>query len=68
MPKINIEIDGPIVVLPAEEYEALLETIEILSNPELVKDIEDGLKAYHEGRTKSFTELRAKLQPITNGD
>ncbi len=68
MPTLTIKSDKPMVLISTEEYEALLETIEVLSDPELVKDIEDGLKAYREGRTKSFAELRAKLQPAANGD
>ena len=61
MPKITIESDEPVVVITAEEYESLLETIEILSNPSLVKDIERARKEFREGKTIRLEKLRAEL-------
>ena len=48
MPTLTIKSDKPVVVIPADEYESLLETIEILSNPGLVKDIEDSVGSHRD--------------------
>ena len=61
MPTLTIESDKPVVVIPVDEYESLLETIEILSNPELVKDIEKARKEFREGKTIGLEKLRAEL-------
>lgn len=50
MPKITVESDKPMVVIPIDEYEALMETIEILSNPEMMKDIEEARRDLKEGK------------------
>ncbi len=61
MPTITIKSDKPVVVIPAEEYESLLEALEILSNPSLIKDIERARKEFREGKTISLEKLRAEL-------
>lgn len=61
MPTLTIESDKPVVVIPADEYESLLETIDILSNPELVKDIEQARKEFREGKTKSWEQVKKDL-------
>ena len=58
MPKITIESDKPVVVIPVEEYDSLRETIEILSDPDLVKDIDEARKALREGRTVSWDKFK----------
>ena len=61
MPTLTIESDKPVVVIPVDEYESLLETIDILSNPELVKDIEQAWKEFREGKTKSWEQVKKDL-------
>ena len=61
MPTLTIKSDKPVVVISVEEYESLLETIEILSNPSLIKDIEIARKEFREGKTISLEKLRAEL-------
>lgn len=61
MPTLTIESDKPVVVIPVDEYESLLETIDILSNPELVKDIEQARKEFREGKTKSWEQVKKDL-------
>ena len=61
MPKITVESDKPVVVVPLDEYEALLETVEILSDPTLKRDIERARKEFREGKTISLDKLRAEL-------
>jgi len=52
----------PVVVLIAyEDYEGLQETIEILSDPEMVKRIQEGEKDIRAGRTVSLEELDREL-------
>ena len=61
MTKITVESDKPVVVIPAEDYEALLETIDVLSNPELVKDIEAARKELKDGNTIDLDKIWAEL-------
>ncbi|NQU06464.1 MAG: hypothetical protein HQ568_10255 [Calditrichaeota bacterium] len=61
MPTLTIKSDKPMVLIPSEEYDAMRETIEILSNPDLVKDIEEARKAFREGRTVSWDEVKKEL-------
>ncbi len=58
MPTLTIKSDKPMVVIPIEEYDSMRKTIEVLSNPSLVQDIEQGLKDIEEGRTRKLSDLR----------
>ena len=58
---LTVQSDKNVVVIPLEEYEALMETIEIQSNPELLRAIEVGLSDRREGRTISHKEVREKF-------
>ncbi len=58
MPTIAFDADKPVVVIPLEEYESLMETLEILSDPDLIRDIEDARKAFREGRTVSWEDMK----------
>ena len=48
------------VIMNAEEYESWMETLDIMSNPELVKGIEEGKKDLREGRYITLDEYMAK--------
>lgn len=48
------------VKVPAEEYEALQETVEILKDREIVKSIKRGLRDIREGRTVPHSEIRRR--------
>jgi len=61
MPTLTIESDKPVVVIPVDEYESLLETIDILSNPELIRDIGQARKEFREGNTISWEKLSSEL-------
>ncbi|MFH1855105.1 MAG: type II toxin-antitoxin system Phd/YefM family antitoxin [bacterium] len=58
----TITINGApkVVIMNAEEYEGWLETMDIMSNPELVKGIEQGKKDLREGRYITLDEFMAK--------
>ena len=48
-------------VVPADAYEALEETAEILSDPDALNAIEEGLADLARGDTVSLEDLRAEL-------
>ena len=50
------------VVMPAEEVEAWEETMEIMADKKLVKQIEQGIDDIKHGRTISHEELLKKLK------
>ena len=60
MPTLTIKSDKPVVVIPAEEYDALRETIEILSNRRLMNDIRRAIKEHEEGKSLDFEEFWRK--------
>ncbi len=43
------------------DRESLLETLEILSDPEMMKGIARGIKDFKEGRTKPLREIKKEL-------
>jgi len=45
------------VLVSAEEYDGLLETLEILADPDLVKGVRAGLRDLERGRTVRHDEL-----------
>lgn len=49
------------VLIPVDEYDALEETAELLSDPDAVAAIESGLAEIERGETVSLRELRADL-------
>lgn len=66
MPTLTISSDKPVVVLPVEEYEELLERLEILSNPSLLRDVKRGLREFEEGKTPRLSDIR-KRERAANG-
>ena len=57
MPTITIKSDKPVVVIPSDEYDALRETIEILSNRRLMSDIRAAIKEHEDGKSIDFEEF-----------
>lgn len=45
------------ILLNYKEFESLLATLEILSDPEMIKGIEEGRKDVKKGRVYSFEEV-----------
>lgn len=58
----TITINGTpkVVIMNAEEYEGWIETLDIMSNPELVKGIEQGKRDLREGRYITLDDLMEK--------
>ncbi len=52
------------IMLNIDDYEGLLETIEILSNKNIVKRIKKAKKEIKEGKTISLEKLRCKIEKI----
>ncbi|GBE30011.1 phd_YefM [bacterium BMS3Bbin04] len=50
-----------VAVMDWDEYESLLETLEVLSDSEAMEDIRQSRKEYAQGKTKSWAELRKDL-------
>lgn len=50
------------VLVPVDEYEALEETAEILSDRETLAAIEEGLREVERGETVTLDELRQELR------
>ena len=47
--------------MPIDEYEALEETAEILSDPAAIAALEEGLSEIERGETVTLSELRREL-------
>ena len=52
------------VLVPVDEYEALEETAEILSDPETLAAVEEGRREVGRGETATLEELRRDLQSL----
>ena len=48
------------VLMSMDDYEGWLETLEIMSDPEAVKDIEEAEKEFEEGKAIDFEEIYGK--------
>lgn len=64
MPTLTIKSDKPMVLIPIEEYDSMRETIEIISDPALVRDIRRARREFKEGKTVSWEALMA----VSNDD
>lgn len=74
LPKVIARIDGkldryvvtkrgkPIVVmLSVEDYESLMETLDILADPKAMADLRKGEEDIRKGKTRSWAEIKASL-------
>ncbi len=52
--------NGDVVLLSQEDYESLLETLELLSTPGMLKSIREARQDIKQGRTKSLKEVFGK--------
>ena len=48
---------GDVVLISEEDYESLIETLELLSTPGMLKSIEEAKADIKAGRTKSLKEI-----------
>jgi len=61
MPTLTIRSDKPMMLVPVDEYNSMRETIEILSDPALVREIRRARREFKEGKTVSWDNLMADL-------
>ena len=74
LPKVIAKIDGKmdryivtkrgkpvIVMLSIEDYESLMETLDILADPKAMADLRKGEDDIRKGRTHSWAEIKASL-------
>lgn len=52
--------DGDVILMSQDEYESLLETLELLSTPGLLKSIKQAKREIKKGETYSFEEVMGK--------
>ena len=53
-----------IVMLGIDDYESLVETLDILADPEAKKGLHQGIKDVMQGRTRSWQEIKRSLEKI----
>ena len=51
-----------LAILPWDEYETLIETLEILGDPELMKSLRQGIKEAEQGKGIPWESVKKKLQ------
>lgn len=56
-----------VAIVPIDEYESLEETAEILSDPETLSAIEEGLKDFERGDSISLDEIREDMNRRRSG-
>ena len=50
-----------IVMLSIDDYESLMETLDILADPRAMRDLRKGEDDIRKGRTRSWTTIKASL-------
>ena len=66
--RISLRDDVDVVMMSAEEYDGWIETLDIMSDSELVKDIREGMEDFAAGRYISLDDLKQKYLPTHNHD
>ncbi|THB63516.1 MAG: type II toxin-antitoxin system Phd/YefM family antitoxin [Desulfovibrio sp.] len=51
-----------LALMPWELYESLLETMEVMSDPEQMASFRAGVKSMEEGKTKGLEQVKAELE------
>jgi len=77
LPKVIERIDGrldryiitkrgkPVVVmLSVDDYEALMETLDVLADPEAIAGLRRGEEDVRKGKTRSWKEIKESLQHL----
>ncbi len=57
----TIEGKPGVVLMSANEYDSLMETMEILSNPEIMEDIKKAEEEYERGEYSTWEEVKKEL-------
>ncbi len=57
---LTINSDKPVIVIPADEYEILLQRLEraeILADPQMMREIKEALQEFEEGKSEDLEEF-----------
>ena len=52
------------LLIGADDYDAMIETFEILADRELTREVFESIKELHDGRTYSSDELREAMRAV----
>jgi antitoxin YefM len=55
------------VLLGADDYDALIETVAVLSDAKLVQEIGQGIKELSNGESFTIEQVRAEMRPTKHG-
>ena len=61
MPTLTIKSDKPVVGVPLDEYQDLSDTLEILSDPTLKRDVEKARMEFRERQTVSREKFKKEF-------
>lgn len=53
-----------VVMLSVDDYESLMETLDILADPDAMKGLKRGEDDLRKGRTRSWQEIKARLEEL----
>lgn len=53
-----------VVMLSVEDYESLMETLDILADPKAVKNLKQGEEDLRKGKTRSWQEIKSDLEKL----
>lgn len=53
-----------VIIMSADEFDSLMETMELLGDPELMKEIEEAEKEYKNGEIYSWDEVKQQLRLV----
>lgn len=59
--EFTVEGKPRVVMMSREEFDSIMETMEILSDPKIVKDLEEAEKDYKKGNYISWEEAKKQL-------
>jgi len=59
--EFTVEGEPRVVIMSRDEFESIMETMEILSDPKIVKDLEEAEKDYKKGNYISWEEAKKQL-------
>lgn len=60
---VTLENHPSVIMMSQDEWEGWQETMEIMSDPELMADIQEGIADKDQGRTITLEEFERSLQP-----
>ncbi len=54
-----------VVMMSVEDYESLMETLDILTDPKAVKSLKQGKEDLRKGRTRNWEEIKTRLEKLS---